>query len=202
MRVLSKFLVSVIFVVVILVLYSEVSRVESASTNDTAAVGVTIGSTISISTPSDVSLGTITGTGASTVGTATWKVTTNNSSGYKLEWQASTAAMTSGSDTIGAYTPAVANTPETWSVAAGDSEWGARLKSVSTDVAAEWGTDTSSEKWLNVNNAAVRQIVSRASETDSGGSDEIVAFKVEVGASKFQPTGNYTVNVTATATTL
>ena len=110
--------------------------------------------------------------------------------------------MTSGSDTIAAYTPAVADTPETWSVAAGDSEWGARLKSASDDTDAEWGTDTSAETWLNVNNAAVRQIVSRSTETASDGSDEIVEFYAEVGASHFQPTGTYTVNVTATATTL
>jgi len=180
----------------------EASRVEAATTNDTAAVSVTIAATISISTPADVSLGTITGTGTSDVGTATWTVTTNNSSGYKLEWQASAAAMTSGSDTIAAYTPAVADTPETWSVAADASEWGARLKSASDDTETEWGTDDSSEKWLNVNNAAVRQIVDRTTETASSGSNEIVAFKAQVGASKFQPTGSYTVNVTATATTL
>ena len=180
----------------------EASRVEAATANDTAAVNLTVAATISISAPADVSLGTITGTGTSDVGTALWTVTTNNSGGYKLEWQASAAALTSGSDTIAAYTPAVADTPETWSVAAADSEWGARLKSSSTDTATEWGTDTTDEKWLNVNNAAVRQIVSRNTETDSGGSAETVAFKAQVGASKFQPTGSYTVNVTVTATTL
>ena len=180
----------------------EASNVEAAVNSDTAAVNLTVAATITISAPADVSLGTITGTGTSDVGTATWTVTTNNSGGYKLEWQASAAPLTSGSDTIAAYTPAVADTPETWSVAAADSEWGARLKSASTDAAAEWGTDTSAEKWLNVNNAAVRQIVSRTTETASSGSDEIVAFKAEVGASHLQPTGAYTVNVTATATTL
>jgi len=165
-------------------------------------VNLTVAATISISAPSDVDLGTITGTGASSEGTALWTVTTNNSGGYKLEWQASAAALTSGSDTIAAYTPTEADTPETWSVAAADSEWGARLKSASDDSDAEWGTDDASEKWLNVNNAAVREIVSRATETDSGGSAETVEFKAEVGASHFQPTGSYTVNVTATATTL
>lgn len=177
----------------------EVKIVKAATNNDTAAVNLTVGSTISISAPSDVSLGTITGTGASSEGTATWTVATNNSNGYKLEWTASSATMASGSDTIAAYTPAVADTPETWSIAASASEWGARLKSSSTDTALEWGTDTTSEKWLNVATSA-RQIVSHSSET--AGSDEVVAFKAEVGASKAQPTGSYTVNVTATATTL
>lgn len=180
----------------------EASEVKAAANNDTAAVNLTVAATISISAPADVSLGTITGTGTSDVGTALWTVTTNNSGGYKLEWQASAAALTSSSDTIAAYTPAVANTPETWSVAADASEWGARLKSASDDTETEWGTDDSSEKWLNVNNAAVRQIVDRTTETAAGGSAETVAFKAQVGASKFQPTGAYTVNVTATATTL
>jgi hypothetical protein len=179
----------------------EAPVVQAATTNDTAAVSLTVAATISISAPDNVSLGTITGTGVSSVGTATWTVTTNNSGGYKLEWQASSATMTSGSDTIAAYTPAVADTPETWSVASDASEWGARLKSASTDAAAEWGTDGTSEKWLNVATTP-RQIVSRTTETDAAGSSEIVAFKAEIGASKFQPTGSYTVNVTVTATTL
>lgn len=175
---------------------------KAATVNDIVAVSVTVNPTISITAPSDATIGAITGTGVGTAADVTWNIKTNNSAGYKLEWQASAAAMTSGSDTIAAYTPAVANTTETWSVAAADSEWGARLKSASTDANAEWGTDTTSEKWLNVNNAAVREIVSRATETLSTGSDEIVSFKAEVGASKWQPTGTYTVNVTATATTL
>lgn len=180
----------------------EISTVRAATISDTAAVGVTVDSTISISTPPDVDLGTITGTGASSEGTATWTVTTNNSAGYKLEWQASTAGMMSGADAIAAYGPAVVNTPETWSVPAANSEWGARLKSASTDNAAEWGTDDTSERWLNVSNTGVRQIVSRSSETAVGGSTETIEFQAEIGSSHFQPTGNYSVNVTVTATTL
>jgi len=159
--------------------------------------------TISITSPSDVSLGTITGTGTSSTGEATWTITTNNPAGYKLEWQASTATMANQhSDTIAAYTPAVADTPETWSVAAAASEWGGRLKSTSTDYASgTWGADdTTNAKWLDVKSSAVFQIASRASVTT--GSNEIVQFKAEIGSSKFQPTGAYTVNVTITATTL
>ena len=155
---------------------------------------------ISISAPTDLTLSTITGTGTSS-GNITWNIQTDNVNGYKLEWQAGSATMASGSDTVAAYTPAVANTPETWSVAAADSEWGARLKSASTDAAAEWGTDSSTEKWLNVATSA-RQIVSRASATGGGGSDEIIDFKVEIGSNYFQPTGTYTVNITITATEL
>lgn len=159
--------------------------------------------TISISSPSDVSLGTITGTGVSNTGEATWTVTTNNPNGYKLEWQASTAGMISEYlDAIAAYSPAVADTPELWSVATNASEWGARLKSTSTDYSSSfWGIDDSSNaKWLNATSSALFQIANRSSPT--AGSLETVQFKSEVGSAMFQPTGNYTVNVTATATTL
>ncbi len=183
----------------VITFFLKFAYVNAATSNDTAAVNLTVGSTISISQPSDVSLGTITGTGVSSEGTATWTISTNNSSGYKLEWSASSATMASGGDTIAAYTPSVADTPETWSVAASDSEWGARLKSSSTDTGVEWGTDSTSEKWLNVATSA-RQIVSRNTETAS--SSEVVAFKAEVGASKAQATGNYTLNVTITVTSL
>lgn len=192
-----------LFIIATLLFSFVVSQISfGATANDTVQVGVTEAATISISAPANVDLGTITGTGASSAGTATWTVTTNNSAGYKLEWQASSATMASGADTIAAYTPAVANTPDTWTVAAADSEWGGRLKSASDDTETEWGTDTTSEKWLNVDSAAQRQIVDRSTETSASGSNEIVAFKAEVGSNKFQPTGSYTVNVTATATTL
>ena len=163
--------------------------------------------TISITAPSDVTMGAITGTGQSALATnsATWNIKTNNFSGYSLSWQASTAAMTSSTDTVAAYTPAIASTPETWSVASTDSEWGAHLGSASTTVnTTTWGAlDTyAGGKWLNVNNTASFTIASRATKTLSTGDDEIVHFGAEIGASSFQPTGTYTVNVTMTAVTL
>lgn len=158
--------------------------------------------TISISSPTDISLGNISTFGGSVTGEATWTVTTNASNGYKLEWQAGSANMTSGANSIGAYTPASADTPETWSIATNVSEWGARLKSTSTDYSSgTWGSDDSSNsKWLNVNNASVYQVISRGSAT--AGSDESIQFKAQVGSQKIQLPGNYTVNVTVTATSL
>lgn len=185
-------------IVLVVILFSH-GTVNSATGDDSVNVQLLVDPSISISTPSNVSLGTITGTGSSSEGTASWTVTTNNSSGYKLEWTASSATMSNGSDTISAYTPTVADTPETWSVASNTSEWGARLKSSSTDTNVEWGTDSSSEKWLNVSTTA-RQIVSRATAT--AGSTETVAFKGEVGSGKIQPSGSYTIDITVTVTTL
>ncbi len=175
---------------------------KAATASDTVQVNVTIGSTISISSPADVNLGSTTGTGDTgpSGGSASWTVTTNNSTGYKLEWSTDTAEMSSGSDVINAYSPGSADTPEAWSVDAADAEWGARLSSASTDAnTSEWGTDGDDEKWLNVATSP-REIVTRNSET--AGSTETVYFRVQVGANHTLPTGTYSTNVTMTATTL
>lgn len=164
--------------------------------------------TIAISAPADVAMGSITGTGQSSLATnsAVWNIETNNPGGYSLSWQASAAGMTNGnSDTIAAYTPAVTDTPEIWSVAGSASEWGAHLGSTSTTVnTTTWGAaDTYADgKWLNVQNTAAFIIANRNSATGLGGDDERVWFGAEIGASKLQPTGAYTVNVTMTAVTL
>ncbi len=162
---------------------------------------------ISISVPVNVDLGTIVGTGDTglTGASANWSVITDNPGGYKLEWQASSTNMVSGSDVIGPYTPAIADTPEVWSVASTDSEWGGRLSASSTDTAIEWGSLNEvaiSAKWLNVASAAARQIVSRASANHPVGSDEKIFFRVEVGTSKVQSVGEYHTGITITTTAL
>lgn len=155
---------------------------------------------IAIAGPASILIGTIVGTGQATA-SGSWIVTTDADGGYQLSWNAATAAMVSGSDTIAAFTPSVANTPDTWSVAAIDSEWGARLRSSSTDTYGEWGTDNSSDKWLNIATSS-RVIVARLSRTSISGSQEIVQLRAEVGASHLQPTGTYTNTVTMTASAL
>jgi len=163
--------------------------------------------TIAINCDASVTMNAITGTGQSTIDAnnrALCNVQTNNSAGYKLEWQASSATMISGDDTIAAYTPAVADTPETWSIGATTSEWGAHVGSGSTTVnTTTWGAaDTyAGGKWLNVGTSAF-QIASRSDETTWAGDDEYVYFGAQVGSTKLQPTGTYAVNVTVTATTL
>lgn len=163
--------------------------------------------TISITSPSNIAMGAITGTGQSVLTTnfATWNIKTNNPAGYDLSWQSSSATMTSGADTIAGYTPGTTNIPEVWSVAGIDSEWGAHLGSASTTVnTTTWGSaDTyGGGKWLNVNNAAPFTVATRASATSAPGDDEVIYFGSEIGASKLQPTGTYSVDVTMTAVTL
>lgn len=155
---------------------------------------------IAISAPASIDIGTIVGTGVQT-GSGTVTVITDAAAGYSLAWQASSATMISGSDSVAAFTPSTPNVPDTWSVAATDSEWGSRVRSSSTDTAAEWGTDNSTDKWLNVATSS-RTIVTRSSRTTVAGSSEILQFRAEIGSSKIQPNGTYTVTVTLTATSL
>lgn len=173
---------------------------DSATYGLNAGYRQTLETYIAISGPATIDIGTITGTGQRS-GSGTFVVTTDAAAGYSLAWQASAAAMTSGSDSVAAFTPSSANVPDTWAVASTDSEWGGRVRSSSTDTAVEWGTDNSSDKWLNVATSS-RTIVTRSSRTSVNGSDEILQFRAEIGSSKIQPTGTYTVTVTLTATSL
>lgn len=179
------------------------SAVYGATASDSVSVGVTINNYISISSPSDVTLSAIAGTGGSSEGTAAWTVTTNNILGYNLSVAASaSAAMTSGSNSIADYTPAVAGTPETWSVAAANSEFGFSAEGASTPTAT-WGTpSTSAGKFRGFNGVTGIQVASKVLNTSGSGEATTVYFKAEVGASHFQPSGSYTATITATATTL
>lgn len=155
---------------------------------------------VSLNCTSPVALGTVNFRGQMT-GTTTCTVITDALAGYSLSWQAATAAMISGSNSLNAFTPTVANTPSTWTVASGTGAWGGRLQSASTDSAVEWGTDSSSEKWLNVATSS-RTIVSRSTRTSVSGSTEYVQFRAEVGSTAIQPDGSYSVTVTLTAVSL
>ena len=173
-----------------------------------------INATISISCDDTVNMATIIGTGYSgsvtgpgATNEADCNIKTINSAGYQLAWQASTAYMeNANSDQIAGYTPASAGTPETWSVEASMSEWGARVKSTSDDPDLTTGgiwdnTDTYAGTFLNVGTSSFT-VANRSTETDQVGSDETIIFGAEIGSNKFQPTGTYTTNVTMTATTL
>ena len=166
-----------------------------------------VDATIALACSDSVIMGAITGDGRSDLATnnATCNVRTNSSSGYKLEWLASTATMNSGSNTIAGYSPNTANIPNAWSINSADSEWGAKLMSSSTTYdSATWGAvDTyTGGKWLNVDAAAPFQFIARPSETADAGDNENLLFGADIGTDHIQPTGTYNVDVAITATTL
>jgi hypothetical protein len=174
---------------------AEPNVVGAANATDDVNVNLTVAATISITHPTDVSMTPdITGTGSST-GSTGWTVTTNNSSGWKLEVETDQAnTMHSGSDVFTDYTEAVEGTPETWSIANSASEFG--FGATGTYIEAKFGAD----KYMGFNNTTKEQVSHSAAET--AGDATTVIFKAEVGSAKAQPTGSYSAKVTATATTL
>jgi hypothetical protein len=173
---------------------AEPGIVGAAVATDDVNVNLTVASTISITHPADVSMGTITGTGSVT-GSADWTVTTNNSSGWKLEVETNQAnTMHSGSDVFTDYTELVDGTPETWSIVNSVSEFG--FGATGTYIETKFGVD----KYMGFNNTTKEQVSHSAAET--AGDATTVIFKAEVGSAKSQPTGSYSALVTATATTL
>ena len=189
---------------------------EVSNSPDPTHVNMDINSTITIDckdanskTYDYIAMNPITGTGKSTPNSnndVSCNVITNNSSGYTLSFASSTPEMkdTTG-DTIVQYTPTTSNTPEAWSVSSADSEWGARLLSTSSTYdPTTWGTigtDDYTTKWYSVTNQNSFILSNRSTETAQSGDDQIIRFGAEIGASKFQPTGTYTDNVTFTAVT-
>ncbi len=192
-RILKIILISTISITLLL---SLIATALGANANDPVTVTATVDPTITISSPSNVTMSpNITGTGANT-GSAEWTVTTNNSAGYKLEVEASASpALVSGGDNIADYTEAVAGTPETWSIATSASEFG--FTASGTDSGSEYSSGT---KYEGFEGTTKIEVATAAAETT--GTATTVGFKAEVGSSKFQPTGDYTATITATATTL
>lgn len=155
---------------------------------------------ISLACFTTLDLGTIPGFGQAT-GEANCTVIADDDAGYTLSWQVTTGSggtqtgymINQFENTIGPFTPAIDGTPETWSIATTDSEWGARLKSSSTDIDAQWGTDSVDEKWLNVGSGSSVEVVSRSTRTAVLGSTETFQFRAEVGTEKIQEKGTYDV---------
>ncbi len=93
---------------------------------------------------------------------------------------------------------ALYRTPHTWSVGASAVAWGSRLRSSSTDTDVKWGTDNSTDKWMNIGDGNY-SVVRRLSATPLSGSNEIFQYRAEIGSSAFQPTGLYQATAIFTA---
>lgn len=179
----------------------------SANYDINAGYRQTLVSTLSMTCAGPVSMGTIVFSGQAT-GSGTCVVTTDNEAGYSLVWQITTGSggtntgyLISHRDIIAPLHPTVAGTPQTWSVASNDARWGGRLSSRSDDIDSKWGTDGSSDKWLNVGTGSYT-VVSRSSRTATTGSTEIVQYRTEIGATKSQPNGTYQATIVYTASAL
>lgn len=192
----------------------EVGTGTSTSSNYAVSAGyrAMLGSFISLSAPSDVTLSPaldVTTRGAST-GSASWTVTTDNSAGYTLKVSASTdPALKSSSDSFLDYNPAGANPDYTWSIsnttsAFGYSPEGSDIVSRFKDngsVCATGSSNGSNTCWDGFTTSDVTVAQGSSANTPSGVSTTL-KFQAEIGSTKTQTAGSYSAVITVTATAL
>jgi hypothetical protein len=207
---LSILLASAVIVVVGFVAVTP--NLTNAVTDD-VVVNQTVTSGISITSPADITMTALSTSQNTAVGSATWTVTTNNYLGYSLTLFASTApamARSGGGGNIADYTPAVAETPETWSVSsAAEFGFSARGTNVNTST---YGTDTDCIAGTDVPSATLKwrdfdltgsadQIATVAAPTSTSGASSVMCVATEQ-AGIFANSGTYSATITATATAL
>lgn len=201
----KKIMISPLLIICGLVLISiffamaeEYQLLVAGSETDSVVVSVVVAESISISSPSDVSLSPEITESGSSMGNITWNVETNDSDGWKLELNSSASpALIKGGDSFVDYTESTAGVPESWSMSAGDSEFG--FSTAGSYAEAKYSNGTLFEGFEGTTKVLVAQ---DSDATLGGGADVQINFRAEVGTSKSQPVGTYTATVTATATTL
>lgn len=145
-------------------------------------------------------------TGGTANGSSTFVVISDNDPGYMVSIKAaSSPALTAGLDSFADYTPAGIVPDFSFSVAAGESEFGfspegSDIVGRFLDNTSSCGTgssDTTFACWdaLSTSN---QTIVQRMSATASSGSQTTLNFRAAIGAGKIQPEGVYLSTTTIT----
>lgn len=193
-------------------LYSfvESNKVLAATASDDVIVTLTVGSGITISAPSDLTMSpAISMSNDSSIGTAVWNVQTNRVTGYSLAVKASASpALVSGVNSFADYTEASSGTPDAWVVASGDKEFGFSAFGPNTNTST-WGTgsDCGTGGTPNTNLKYIgfettdRIVGQQGTATTIAGVNTTVCFAAEQN-NVFAPSGTYTATITATATEL
>ncbi len=186
---------------------------DAQAVTDDVIVTQTVTSGITISDGADITMTALSAGQNTAVGTSSWTVITNNAAGYSLTVYASTAPALSrsgGGGNIVDYTPAVAETPETWSVSsAAEFGFSARGTNVSTGT---YGTDSdciagadvpsTGLKWRDFDlTGSADQIATTSSPTAIAGATSALCVATEQ-AGIFAASGTYTATITGTATAL
>jgi hypothetical protein len=186
---------------------AEPSLSEATTASDSVNISLTVTSGLSITSPADSSMSSALGFSQNTaVGTTTWNVKTNSSTGYTLAVRAtSSPAMQSSTDTINDYTT---STTTTWSVT-NAAAFGYSV--IGTDSpTATWGNGGSSCSGSSANviptslkykgfTTSDVQTSTRSSTTTTSGVDTTICYAVEQN-NVYIPSGSYAATVIATAT--
>jgi hypothetical protein len=167
--------------------------------------------TISITSPSDVTLSSLGGvSGGTSSGSAVWKVTTGNPGGYVLYVNSGTNPALKNNDAFFAnYTPSTANPDFSFSVANTDAEFGfspegdhisARFKD--DGVTCNTGTADASDMCWDAFSTTPEVIAQTNAQNSPGGTDTTIKFRAFIGNNKIQDSGTYTATITVTALAL
>lgn len=167
-----------------------------------------LGSSISISAPSDLTLSSIVSApGGRSEGAVAWTVTTDNEAGYTLTIKAATnPALKNSSDSFGNYSPGGSVPDYTWSVAVNASEFG--FSPEGADVASTYldngsacgvGSSERTDRCWDGFSTTNKTIASRASNNTPSGTITTVKLQAEVTAGRSQTVGAYSTTLTATA---
>lgn len=167
---------------------------------------------ISISTPSDLNLTSVSGlSGGSSEGTMSWNVTTDNTAGYTMNIASTTyPALKSITDSLSDYVPAGSDPDYNFTNEDSASTFGfspegtdviSRFKDNGSNTCNTGEEETIGRCWDGLSTTP-KEIASKASSNIPSGSDITVRFRAEIGANRIQTSGTYNVVVVATATTL
>jgi hypothetical protein len=210
MKVIHLLTLPVSCLLVLMVIFAFESLPVSAVTDD-VVVNQSVTTGISITSPADITMTALSTSQNTAVGSATWTVTTNSAGGYTLTLFASTApalARSGGGGNIADYTPAVAETPETWSVPGGSVEFG--FSAFGADVpTGTWGTDADCIAGADVPSATLKwrdfdltgsadQVATVATVTTTSGTPTTMCVASEQDTI-FASSGSYSATITATA---
>lgn len=146
-------------------------------------------------------------TGGTANGSTDITVTTDNFAGYQLLIKASSSpALVSGSNSFADYTPAGSDPDFGFSINSTDSEFGFSPEGVDIDTRYKdngsscnsGSSDTADSCWdaLSTTN---RVISNRTSQNIPSGTQTVLKFRVQSGASHLQPQGTYIATTTLTA---
>jgi hypothetical protein len=207
--------ITTLFFVQVLYIIAEPTMTVAQTTNN-IIVTLNVDAGVSISNGSNVTMSPDIGvTQMKSVGSSSWIVSTNNAAGYTLAVHASTQpalhkpAGPGNADDFNDYTPAVANTPDTWGgVLATSKEFGFSARG--TDVLAKFGTATtcgntgtgipdSNSDFLGFNGTNDLQIATKNTVTTPSGVTSYICFAAEQGNATYAASGTYTATITATA---
>ncbi len=178
---------------------------------DDILVTLTVTSGISITSPADCALApAITISNNKAICGSTWNVKTNSTTGYSLSVKAQASpALVSGANSFADYTPAVADTPELWTVASSAKEFGYSAYGTDTPTGT-WGTSTAAcgtagapDVTLKYQNTKTtdRLVSTRATTTPVAGIDTTFCGAVEQNG-VYAASGSYQATITATAITI